>query len=268
MISGFLLSLNVQSIFSLDENHGNPIATKESDVVTSINEIPQSSETKEAISLMGTLPLSSASEAIEGLKSRQNNVRFAVISDIHILQSETAPMKFHTALEDLLMNQQPPLDFVVLNGDLGDGTLKDYQKVNEILRSVRTRTGKTTPIVPTIGNHEFYKAFHDPDSNAWNADTFPNQETDPQVILRFLEFAGRDKVYTDHYINGYHFIFLGSEKSRMSDPNIGDAAYLSETQLTWLKSKISENRTPENLSLCFCTNLYFPPKVRRKESTT
>jgi len=244
VISGFLLSLNVQSIFSLDENHGNPIATKESDVVTSINEIPQSSETKEAISLMGTLPLSSASEAIEGLKSRQNNVRFAVISDIHILQSETAPMKFQTALEDLLMNQQPPLDFVVLNGDLGDGTLKDYQKVNEILRSVRTRTGKTTPIVPTIGNHEFYKAFHDPDSNAWNADTFPNQETDPQVILRFLEFAGRDKVYTDHYINGYHFIFLGSEKSRMSDPNIGDAAYLSETQLTWLKSKISENRTP------------------------
>jgi hypothetical protein len=127
---------------------------------------------------------------------------------------------------------------------MGDGTPKDYQTVSEILRSIRTSSGKTTPIVPTIGNHEFYKAFHDPDSNVWNADTFPNQETDPLAIQRFLDFADREKVYTDRYINGYHFIFLGSEKSRMSDPNIGDAAYLSETQLTWLKGKISENLTP------------------------
>lgn len=244
MISGFLLSLTVPSIFSFAKNHVIPMATKESDPVTSIYEISQPSETKEAISLLGTLPLSSPSEANESLKSGQNNVRFAVISDIHILQSETAPLKFQTALEDLLMNQQPPLDFVVLNGDLGDGTPLDYQKVNEVLRSVRRSTGKITPIVPTIGNHEFYKAFHDPNNNVWNADTFPNQETDPQVIERFLDFAGRDKVYTDHYINGYHFIFLGSEKSRMSDPNIGDAAYLSEIQLTWLKAKISENLTP------------------------
>ncbi len=198
----------------------------------------------EAIPVLGAFPLSPASETDDGLKSSQNSVRFAVISDIHILQTDTAPIKFQTALEDLLMNQQPPLDFVVLNGDLGDGTPKDYQKLNEILHSARRSTGKTTPIVPTIGNHEFYKAFHDPDSNTWNANTFPNQETDSQVIQRFLDFADRDKVYMDRYMNGYHFIFLGSEKSRMSDPKIGDAAYLSEAQLTWLKSKISENLTP------------------------
>ncbi|SDH32445.1 metallophosphoesterase family protein [Desulfosporosinus hippei] len=201
-------------------------------------------ETDVPIPLMGVFPLSVAGEANDGSKSSQNNVQFAVISDIHILQSDSAPLKFQTALEDLLVNQEPPLDFVVLNGDLGDGTPKDYQKVTQILRSVRESTGKTTPILPTIGNHEFYKAFHDPDSNAWNSDTFPNQDTDPQAIQRFLDFAERDTVYTDHYINGYHFIFLGSEKSRMSDPQIGDAAYLSETQLTWLNQKISENRTP------------------------
>jgi len=206
--------------------------------------MPQSSETSEAIPLLGALPLPSVSVATDVLKSSQNDVRFAVISDIHILSSETAPMKFRTALEDLLMNQQPPLDLVVLNGDLGDGTPEDYQTLNQILRSVRTSTGKTTPIVPTIGNHEFYKAYHDPNSNAWNADTFPNQETDHLALQRFLAFAGRDKVYTDYYINDYHFIFLGSEKSRMSDRDIGDAAYLSEAQLTWLKSKISENLTP------------------------
>lgn len=196
----------------------------------------------EAIPILGVLPPSSAAEAND--KTSQNKVRFAVVSDIHILQSDTAPMKFQTALEDLLVNQEPPLDFLVLNGDLGDGTPKDYQTVTQILRSVRESTGKTTPIMPTIGNHEFYKAFHNSDSNAWNSETFPNQETDPQVIQRFLDFAGRDKVYMDSYINGCHFIFLGSEKSRMSDLNIGDAAYLSETQLTWLKSKISENLTP------------------------
>lgn len=142
------------------------------------------------------------------------------------------------------MNQQPPLNLVVFNGDLGDGTPQDYQKLNQILRSVRTSTGKTTPIVPNIGNHEFYKAYHDPNSNSWNADTFPNSETDPLALQRFLVFAERDKVFTDHYINGYHFIFLGSEKSAMSDRDIGNAAYLSEAQLTWLKSTISENLTP------------------------
>ncbi|SHI27251.1 metallophosphoesterase family protein [Desulfosporosinus lacus] len=211
--------------------------------VTPPDETLQATDINEAIPLLG-LSLSSASDATDVLKSSQNNVRFAVISDIHILSSETAPMKFRTALEDLFMNQQPPLDLVVLNGDLGDGTPEDYLTLSQILRSVRTNTSKTTPLVATIGNHEFYKAYHDPNSNAWNADTFPNQDTDPLTVQRFLDFAGRNKVYTDHYINGYHFIFLGSEKSRMSDLNIGDAAYLSETQLTWLKSKISENLTP------------------------
>jgi 3',5'-cyclic-AMP phosphodiesterase len=195
-------------------------------------------------SLLGVFPLSSAYDPNDRPKSPQNNVRFGVLSDIHILQSDTAPMKFQTALEDLLMNQDPPIDFIVLNGDLGDGTPKDYQRVTQILRSVRTSTGKTIPIVPTMGNHEFYKAFHDPESNAWNSDTFPNQETDSKAIQRFLDFAGRDKVYTDYTVNGYHFIFLGSEKSRMSDTELGDAAYLSETQISWLKSRISQNLTP------------------------
>ena len=220
----------------------------------------------DTIPLLGVFPSSSASDANDGPRSPQNNVRFAVLSDIHILQTDTASMKFQAALEDLLTNQQPPLDFVVLNGDLGDGTPKDYQTVTQVLRSVRTSTGKTTPIVPTIGNHEFYKAFHDSNSNAWNSDTFPNQETDTQAIQRFLDFARRDKVYTDRYINGYHFIFLGSEKSRMSDPDLGDAAYLSETQLTWLKAKISENLTPGKTVFVFLHQPVFSSqsKAQRK----
>lgn len=242
LIAAFFLSINIQSIYLLDGNYKNSIKTKEANAVPSSNEMPQSTETNKAVPILGAFPLSSASEAND--MSRQKNVRFAVISDIHLLSSETAPMKFRTAVEDLLVNQQPPLNLVVLNGDLGDGTPEDYQTLNQILRSVRTSTGKTTPIVPNIGNHEFYKAYHDPNSNAWNAAAFPNQDTDQLALQRFLAFADRDKVYTDHYINGYHFIFLGSEKSRMSDLNIGDAAYLSETQLTWLKTKISENLTP------------------------
>jgi predicted MPP superfamily phosphohydrolase len=240
-MAAFSLS-NAQWFYSLDGNQRNPLTTEESNAVTSSNRLSQSTETNEAIPSLGTLPLPSASEENNGFKS-QNEVRFAVISDIHILASDTAPMKFRTALEDLLVNQQPSLNLVVLNGDLGDGTPNDYQMLNQILRSVLTSTGKTTPIVPLIGNHEFYKAYHDPNSNAWNADTFPNQDTDPLALQRFLTFAERDKVYTDYYINGYHFIFLGSEKSRMSDLDISDAAYLSEAQLTWLKTKISENLT-------------------------
>lgn len=208
------------------------------------NEIPPTPESHETLSLLGELPSSSAFETRKELHSNSKGVRFAAISDIHILSSDPAPMKFQTALEDLLTKQDPPLDLIVLNGDLGDGTPEDYEEISQILRTVRISTGKTTPIIPNIGNHEFYKAFHDPVSRAWNSETFPNQETEDLALQRFLTFAERDKVYTDYYINDYHFIFLGSERSRLSDPNIVDAAYLSEKQLTWLKTKISENHSP------------------------
>ncbi|MEH7452316.1 bacterial Ig-like domain-containing protein [Gottfriedia acidiceleris] len=51
---------------------------------------------------------------------------------------------------------------------------------------------------------------------------------------RFLSNTGMSAVYFDKWIHGYHFIYLATEADDK------DSAYLSDTQLNWLKVKLSE----------------------------
>ncbi|PEC49138.1 hypothetical protein CON00_12845 [Bacillus sp. AFS096315] len=51
---------------------------------------------------------------------------------------------------------------------------------------------------------------------------------------RFLTHTGMPAVYFDKWINGYHFIYLATETDDK------DSAYLSDTQLNWLKVKLAE----------------------------
>jgi len=169
---------------------------------------------------------------------------FAVISDIHIRSSATALEHFVGALTDLTVNIQPKPDTIVLNGDLGDGTTDDYALLGSIIKKMRLNTEGNPLWFATIGNHEFYNAYYEPLNNSWSPGTFPNGDTDEKAIRRFVTFSQRERVYTDAYLKGYHFIFLGSEKSAMSDKNIGDSAYLSSTQLSWLEEKLKENYIP------------------------
>ncbi|AHF07822.1 phosphohydrolase [Desulfitobacterium metallireducens DSM 15288] len=188
-------------------------------------------------------------------------MHFAVISDLHVRSTdENAQAKVENALSDLLDPQRSPLDLIVVNGDLGDGLPADYRVLNQLIQKVRSRSTQKTPLLFTMGNHEFYKAYHDPKTEAWNKETFPNGETDEQAVQRFLDFSGRDQVYTDRVMKGYHFIFLGSEKSAMSDPKIGDGVYLSEEQLTWLKQKLAENADPQKPIFVFLHQPLFTDK--------
>ena len=50
--------------------------------------------------------------------------------------------------------------------------------------------------------------------------------------------------YKAYYIQGYHFIFLGSEQYRQSDPANYEDAWLSSAQLSWLQKKLQENYFP------------------------
>lgn len=83
-----------------------------------------------------------------------------------------------------------------------------------------------------------FEAFHNPLTREWRAESFPNGETDAKALARYLAFTGEKHVYYERVIRDYHFLFLGSEKSRMSDPKLGDAAYLSDLQIDWLKGKL------------------------------
>ncbi len=166
---------------------------------------------------------------------------FAVISDVHIQSRVNAAERFNNALLDLTENIRPKPNALVINGDLGDGTPEDYALLSRIINNRHLNTEGNPLWFATIGNHEFYKAYHDPLTNAWKPAGFPNGDTDAKAIERFLAFTRQEKVYNDTYIKGYHFIFLGSEKSAMSDKSIGESAYLSSAQLGWLEKKLQEN---------------------------
>lgn len=161
---------------------------------------------------------------------------FPVISDIHVQYWDTdAHNKFAAALIDL--NEiNPACDALIINGDLGDGRPSDYQVLSNLLATA----SHPQHIYYTIGNHEFYKAYYDQNGN-WNPNTFPNLETDRMSIERFLSFAKLPSLYYDTWMKGHHFIFLGSEQYKQSDPTMNEDAYLSEAQLTWLKTTLNQN---------------------------
>lgn len=161
-------------------------------------------------------------------KDQKVKLFFVVVSDIHIARLNA--IKHFSAL--LIDNYNTKPDAMVVVGDLGDGLPRYYNMLNNVLAEHQMEINY--PIHWTIGNHAFYGAFHK--NGLWSPKTFPNKETDALAIDRFLTFSKRDKVYGDTWVNDYHFIFLGSEKSRMSDMNYMDSAYLSDTQLNWLQN--------------------------------
>jgi len=161
---------------------------------------------------------------------------FQVISDVHLV-TESAVKKLRNALHDLQV-AAPKSDALIINGDLGNGREVDYAALRHIIRN----DDHPKLVYYTIGNHEFYKAWYS-DVNKWSMDSFPNGETDTASIGRFLKMIGEKKVYYDRWIKGYHFMMLGSEHYRQTDSSIGEDAYLSEEQLTWLDSKLAEDKS-------------------------
>ncbi|UUZ90639.1 metallophosphoesterase [Paenibacillus sp. P25] len=158
-----------------------------------------------------------------------------MLSDIHVQSWDTqSHAKFSAALQDL-SGINPNSDTLVINGDLTNGMPADYAKLQELLK----QNPHPKNVLFSMGNHEYYKAWFDA-SGAWSPPTFPNGETEQASISRFLQFAGTDKVYYDRIIKGYHFIFLGSEQYRQSDPNNLEDAYLSKEQLNWLKDTLKK----------------------------
>ncbi|MDR6549978.1 metallophosphoesterase [Paenibacillus qinlingensis] len=161
---------------------------------------------------------------------------FSVLSDIHIQYWDTkAQTKFDAALTDL-RQLNPSLDALVINGDLGDGRPNDYAMITSILQ----KHSLPNQVIFTMGNHDYYKAYYNA-AGDWAPATFPNGESEQASIARFLSFANVSTMYYDRWIQGYHFIFLGSEQYRQSNPANNEDAWLSVAQLSWLQSKLEEN---------------------------
>lgn len=177
-----------------------------------------------------------ADHAEEAPEKDKPVLTFPVISDIHVQSWHTeSHEKFTAALQDL-NGINPQADALVINGDLTNGLPADYAKLRELMQAAP----HPKKVFSTMGNHEYYKAWFDT-GGYWNPDSFPNGETEQASIDRFLAFSGEKKnVYYDREVNGYRFIFLGSEQYRQSDPNNLEDAWLSPKQLDFLKDSLQK----------------------------
>jgi Icc protein len=181
-----------------------------------------------------------------GESNDKPKLSFGVISDIHLRAGKddmgnpyydhAAENKFAAALQDL-NKINPKSNALVIDGDLTvTGVQTDYDSMNKVLNE--NSHPKNTLFA--MGNHEFYHAFYAKDGN-YNPSGFPNGETEQTAIARYLQNTGMPSLYYDKWIEGYHFIVLGSEKSRISNPNNYDNAVLSDTQLQWLDKQLKES---------------------------
>lgn len=141
-----------------------------------------------------------------------------VLSDIHINQamSHIHNIHFKAALEDI-KKLSPESIGIFVNGDIADhGLESEYKSFSQIIED----SGENTPpVFCAIGNHDLSGGSYE------------------EQLRLFTEYTNpaTDKVYFDQWINGTHFIYLGSE-------NTGLNAELSDTQLNWLREKLAENR--------------------------
>jgi len=174
------------------------------------------------LSLLNNERVISSDKVTDPLVS-SNDLTFAVLGDVHGNNDSLL-----TALRDL-HNINPRLNALILNGDTVDqGIKKQYEELKKTLLKNKSILPKI--IIKNIGNHEFF-----------NYDIETNSSQDVKAFTnRYLEFAGEEKVYHDTWINGYHFISLGSEDGN-SQTLDSIRAYISDEQQTWLKNQLAED---------------------------
>ena len=147
-----------------------------------------------------------------------------VMSDIHITldRGHTHNKNFANMLKDVQgLNADAMGIFVV--GDMADtGNEQEYKNMMELYAAA----GEVPPVYLTIGNHDL--------------SSLPFDQAN-EVFLKYATLPDgshpSDTSY-DFWLNGYHFIFLGT------DTSAGLHSSFTRETMNWLKEKIEENRAP------------------------
>ena len=147
-----------------------------------------------------------------------------VMSDIHITldREHTHNKNFANMLKDVQgLNADAMGIFVV--GDMADtGNEQEYKNMMELYAAA----GEVPPVYLTIGNHDL--------------SSLPFDQAN-EVFLKYATLPDgshpSDTSY-DFWLNGYHFIFLGT------DTSAGLHSSFTRETMNWLKEKIEENRDP------------------------
>jgi 3',5'-cyclic AMP phosphodiesterase CpdA len=144
-------------------------------------------------------------------------LKFQVITDTHVT---TEPEHTHNrnlarALEDI-KRQAPDSDGIMHAGDITDhGFPDEYAEFQRIWRE----HGDGLPV------SYFASGNHDVALGHW-----------PSRLKAYMDATKMEGPYHDHWVKGYHFIFLGTEKG------LELFADLSDEQLAWLDAKLSEGQ--------------------------
>nr|WP_237179059.1 metallophosphoesterase [Paenibacillus sp. MMS18-CY102] len=142
------------------------------------------------------------------------NLVFPVISDIHIGAGDKAATKFANVLKQI-NRIAPQYDAMVSAGDLTDkGEAMQYETFMAIYNGHKQAAARH---LLAIGNHDYYGT-----SSAARAQKL------------FMDKTGMPGIYYDTWINGYHFIVIGSENKTTNGT-------LSDRQLGWLNTKLADH---------------------------
>lgn len=152
---------------------------------------------------------------------------FQAISDTHISANKYPDFTQHFI--DLLQEVatiDPTSSALVISGDITElGSEADYDAFVSLM--------KANPHPPTyyaIGNHDVRGQ---PGGYA-------------EAVARFKAKTGMPGVYHDRWISDHHFIFIGTEQ------DLKDDAFLSATQLKWLRERLADRASPGKPIFLFC----------------
>lgn len=154
---------------------------------------------------------------------KKDELNFSVLGDVH-----GDARKLKIAIDDL-HGINNDMDAMVFNGDNVDQGIKSQY---DIMKNTLDKKANILPktIIKNIGNHEYFDY----------ARGRNNSEDVEKLKNMYLDFAGEKSIYHDKWINGYHFISLGSESGNTGKSGSAVNAFLSQNQLDWLQQKLSE----------------------------
>ncbi len=162
---------------------------------------------------------------------------FQVVSDIHLTTngSDLHAKHYEQMLREVA-TLSPDSKGIFVVGDMTDsGHITEYNHLKNIYQQVLNDCPALADIYLAIGNHEFKNS---------NTDAYGNPDERISAFLNAAKnFANgeQSKVYYDTWINGCHFIMLGSEWCEQGTPGKGKDAFISDEQLNWLQNTLAED---------------------------
>lgn len=175
-----------------------------------------------AISNMVAPSLFGASNAANAPLDAQNCLlNFVAISDTHVHEDGDGgynDMIFSVVMPDI-QNAEVKADALVIAGDVTDHGEEAEWKY---LQNLMSQYDPAERILLAVGNHD-----------TW---TDEGEKTSKQLFVEYNKKITGNKVNNVYYstkVNGYYFIFLGSEKDNTD-------AYFSKKQFNWLQSEMKK----------------------------